>query len=180
MDLLIFSFPILLTNLIVRKHIAEDLCPYTCYLNDCPQPRVLYITRESWINHIDKGHPSSTYWECFACDTAGKFHSAEAFEAHVKEHQVVSAIHIPTLIDNCLKKAPQITTCPLCTWAEDREGNLDAKALLNHVAEHIHSFSLLSLSWAKTVEGEAKTVEDEPSFDLSVYKKVDDWLDSMC
>ena len=131
------------------------------------------------MNHID-GHPSSTYWECFACDTAEKFHSAEAFEAHVTEHQVVSPIHIPTIIDRCVKKAPQITTCPLCTWAEDREGNLDARALLNHVAEHVHSFSLLSLSWAKTVEGEAKTVEGKPSFDLSVYKKVDDWLDSMC
>ena len=127
---------------------------------------------------MDKEHPSSTYWECcFGCDTAGKFHSAEAFEdhlfeAHVKEHHV-SAKHIPTLSDVCLKKTPQITTCPLCTWAEDREGNLDAKALLDHVAEHVHSFSLLSLSWAKTVEG-------EPSFDLSVYKKVDHWLDSMC
>lgn len=162
-------FPTFLTDPILRKHIAQDLCPYTCYLDDCPRPEVLYITRDSWMNHISKEHPSSPYWECFACDSAGKFHSAETFTAHVKEHQSISEVHIPTLIDVCLQKAPHITSCPLCTWAEDQKENLDSKALLDHVAEHIHSFSLLSLPWAAATNEKGK-----PDFDHSV-KKVEDW-----
>lgn len=42
-----FITPTALIDLILRKHIAQDLCPYTCYLNDCPRREVLYITRES-------------------------------------------------------------------------------------------------------------------------------------
>lgn len=162
-------FPTFLTDPILRKHISQDLCPYTCYLDDCPRPEVLYITRDSWMNHISKGHPSSRYWECFACDTAGKFHSAETFTAHVKEHQSISEVHIPTLLDVCLQKAPQITSCPLCTWAEDQKENLDSKDLLDHVAEHVHSFSLLSLPWAADTDEEGR-----PDFVHSV-KKVKDW-----
>lgn len=162
-------FPTFLTDPILRKHIAQDLCPYTCYLDDCPRPEVLYITRDSWMNHISKGHPSSSYWECFACDTAGKFYSAETFTAHVKEHQSISEVHIPTLIDVCLQKAPRITSCPLCSWAEDQKEDLDSKALLDHVAEHIHSFSLLSLPWAAATNEIGK-----PDFDRSV-KKVKGW-----
>lgn len=168
----IFFTPTGLTDLILRKHIAEDLCPYSCYLNDCPRREVLYITRESWMNHVDKEHPSSLYWECFACDTAEKFHTAQTFASHVKEHQSISESHLPTLIDVCLRKTIHITSCPLCTWADDQVGNLDPKALFDHVAEHIHSFSLLSLPWAASNNGNEKS-----SFNQSV-EKVRDWFDT--
>ena len=168
----VFFTPTVLTDLILRNHIAQDICPYTCYLNDCPRREVLYITRESWMDHVDKEHPSSPYWECFACDTAGKFHTAETFTAHVKEHQSISESHLPTLTDLCLRKTPHITSCPLCTWAEDQLGNVDPKALFDHIAEHIHSFSLLSLPWTASNNGIEK-----PSFDLSV-QKVRNWFNT--
>lgn len=124
------------------------------------------------MDHIEKDHPSSPYWECFACDTAGKFHTAETFTAHVKEHQSISESHLPTLTDLCLRKTPHITSCPLCTGAEDQVGNVDPKALFDHIAEHIHYFSLLSLPWAASNNGNEK-----PSFDGSV-QKVRDWFNT--
>lgn len=159
-----------LTDLSLRKHIAQDLCPYTCYLNDCPRREILYITRESWMNHIEKEHPCPSYWECFACDTAEKFDTAEMFIAHVKEHQSISESHLPTLIDVCLRKTPHITSCPLCHWVEDQVEDLDYKALFDHVAEHIHSFSLLSLPWAEAADGNEKARLD------SSVEKVRDWF----
>lgn len=167
-----FFTPTGLINLILRKHIAQDLCPYTCYLKDCPRREVLYITRESWMNHIDKEHPSPSHWECFACDTEERFHTAETFTAHVKEHQSISESHLPTLIDVCLRKTPHITSCPLCSWAENQVENLDPKDLFDHVAEHVHSFSLLSLPWAAATNGNEKL-----GFDRSV-EKVRDWFDT--
>lgn len=164
--------PTSLTDLSLRKHIAQDLCPYTCYLNGCPRREVLYITRESWMNHIDKEHPCPSYWECFACDTAERFHTTETFTAHVKEHQSISESHLPTLIDVCLRKIPHITSCPLCHWAEDQREILNPKALFDHVAEHIHSFSLLSLPWAA-----AKNLIEKPSFDRS-FEKVRNWFNT--
>lgn len=124
------------------------------------------------MNHIDKEHPSPSYWECFACDTAERFHTAKTFTAHLKEHQSISESHLPTLIDVCLRKTPHITSCPLCSWAENQVGNVDPKALFDHVAEHVHSFSLLSLPWAAATNGNEK-----PGFDRSV-KKVRDWFDA--
>ncbi|MCJ1349815.1 hypothetical protein MMC31_008056, partial [Peltigera leucophlebia] len=165
-----FFTPTGLTDLILRKHIAQDLCPYTCFLNDCPRREVLYITRESWMNHVNKEHPSPSYWECFACDTAEKFHTAETFTAHVKEHQSISESHLPTLIDVCLRKTPHITSCPLCSWAEDQVENVDPKALFHHVAEHTHSFSLLSLPWAAATNG-----NEIPRISV---EKVRNWFDT--
>lgn len=124
------------------------------------------------MNHLDKEHPSPSYWECFACDTAGRFHTAETFTAHVKEHQSISESHLPTLIDVCARKTPLITSCPLCHWVEDQVENLDSKALFDHVAEHIHSFSLLSLPWAAAANG-----NDKPRLHSSV-EKVRDWFDT--
>lgn len=169
-----FFTPTILTDLVLllRKHIAQDVCPYTCYLNDCPRRQVLYITRESWMDHVDKEHPCAPYWECFACDTAEKFHTFETFTSHVKEHQSISESHLPILKDVCYRKTPHITSCPLCTWTEDQVGNIDPKALFDHVAEHIHAFSLLSLPWAAATDGYEK-----PSFDSSV-EKVRDWFDT--
>ncbi|CAF9916960.1 hypothetical protein IMSHALPRED_003356 [Imshaugia aleurites] len=54
-----------------------------------------------------------------------------------------------------------LTSCPLCAWA-DAPGAIDeCNALLDHVAEHIHEFSLRALPWASAVDEEDTKILEE-------------------
>ncbi|GLB04923.1 hypothetical protein AtubIFM57258_010949 [Aspergillus tubingensis] len=76
--------------------------------------------------------------------------------------------HIQMLVSAWRRKTPiTIGSCPLCGPTD-----LDADAVLNHVAEHLHSFSLRSLPWAP---GDSESngdsyggyYEDHPYFDTA-------------
>ena len=62
--------------------------------------------------------------------------------------------------------------CPLCSWGEEKLV-VDPAMLLDHIAEHIHSFSLYSLPWAETTADEEKARAS--GFENSV-QKTNDWL----
>ena len=125
------------------------------------------------MSHVFQEHTSSQHWECFACDGASRFFNVEEFRTHTRDchRETISEAQIETLVDVCSRKtSPDIASCPLCPWADDLGGNIDHKALLDHVAEHIHSFSLRSLPWAS-----ATNEEDKPRFDRSV-ERVRTWF----
>ncbi|CZR51217.1 uncharacterized protein PAC_01092 [Phialocephala subalpina] len=156
-----------------RKHIAADLCPYTCPFDDCPEPQILYITREEWMTHFQTDHQSPKYWECFACDELGRILNVETFTTHIQnQHQeAISDSQIPTLIDICSRTAlPIIVSCPLCDFANEHGFTVDQNSLLDHVAKHVHEFSLRSLPWAA-----AASEVHKPSFDHSL-EKVRNWF----
>ena len=132
-----------------RKHLAEDICPYVCILDDCDKPDVLYITRDTWINHVRKDHKQC--WECLPCNnpTASPtlFDTAEQFLQHTrKEHaESINEDQLSTLLPASLRPVPlEVSHCPIC----DESGAPGSDVLLQHIAEHIHSFSLRSLPWA--------------------------------
>ncbi|KAL6352258.1 hypothetical protein LRP88_14463 [Fusarium phalaenopsidis] len=50
------------TNPRWRKHLSEDICPYTCVVEDCPTPDVYYSTRTALERHIRQDH--SPTWQC--------------------------------------------------------------------------------------------------------------------
>jgi hypothetical protein len=252
-----------------RKHIAEDLCPYTCLFPNCPKKLALYNTREAWRAHIDEEHRSAPYWKCFVCkQSSERFENGENFIAHIKaDHpEIISDAQLHMLINIYRKRDPSIESCPLCPWAEkeawkehmrtvhgsphhwecldrseslkfrnegdinvymqnsevdsqdepppvavftseeessmfvamcrtsdappdyasckschlcswngEKQKNIDFDGLLNHIAEHIHSFSLYSLPWAQTTAEEEKAGENR--FKQSV-EAVNHWLRS--
>ncbi|KAL2858223.1 hypothetical protein BJX68DRAFT_163001 [Aspergillus pseudodeflectus] len=47
-----------------KKHLTRDISPYTCILEECPEPELLYVTKESWSSHMDKAHGSTEQWVC--------------------------------------------------------------------------------------------------------------------
>ncbi|PYH38816.1 uncharacterized protein BO87DRAFT_298929, partial [Aspergillus neoniger CBS 115656] len=80
----------------------------------------------------------------------------------IKPHQ------IQMLVSAWRRKTPvTVGSCPLCGLTD-----LDAEAVVNHVAEHLHSFSLKSLPWAP---GDSESnwdlyggyYEDHPYFDTA-------------
>ncbi|KAL7918134.1 nucleoside phosphorylase domain-containing protein [Trichoderma austrokoningii] len=145
-----------------KKHLAEDICPYTCFIDDCICPERLYASRKDWLRHVEKDH--SRCWECLPCRKHGQpplvFTSVEDFIKHTNTHHgdSITEDQHPTLISAVGRPAPfGITQCPLC----DQTGPADSDELLDHIAEHVHSFSLRSLPWPRD---ELDTRRDEPSF----------------
>lgn len=140
--------PILILN--HRKHLAGDLRPYTCIIADCPYPDRLYVDRSDWMTHVRNDHPPR--WECLPCRNAVEklplFTSLDEFLKHTKQSHddIISEDMYSTVVDASTKPASfEMTQCPLC----DQEGQVDSKELIDHILEHIHSFSLRSLPWAR-------------------------------
>ncbi|KAH6888445.1 hypothetical protein B0T10DRAFT_54808 [Thelonectria olida] len=160
-----------------RKHIAEDLCPYTCPFPECPRPEVLYISRAAWRDHVLETHGAGKYWECLACSGTGvpnRFSTAEQFAGHNRawHKDTISEDQVAGLQTLCQKtEPPNIAHCPLCPWPQDEEAVPDAAANLEHVGNCIHEFSLSALPWAESSDAEFATVRAPAS------TKVQEWFD---
>ncbi|KKP07228.1 hypothetical protein THAR02_00658 [Trichoderma harzianum] len=162
-----------------RKHLMEDLCPYTCPFPKCPRPEVLYISRAAWRDHVLQSHGAGENWECLACVGTGMpntFLSAEGFVSHnrTKHTDTISEDQIIALQNTCRKIIPpNIAQCPLCPWPQDEKETPDAVANLEHVGNCIHEFSLNALPWAESLVGDAT----DPS-NPALRAKVEEWLKS--
>ncbi|KAJ6153608.1 purine and uridine phosphorylase [Penicillium chermesinum] len=125
---------------------------------------------------MNEHHSGSDQWMCHICtqkNIYASFTISDDFVEHL-EHQHSEGIEprqIPMLILAWRRKAPpKFTSCPLCTFAGEEE-----KAVLDHIAEHIHSFSLRSLPWAPaegSSEPEGKNVKYGAYFDEHPYFEV--------
>lgn len=109
---------------------------------------------------MQEEHRSAQYWICFACREKRRFDEQVEFARHLEnDHRNgISAEQIPTFLSACSRSAPvEIKDCPLCSNATSE----DTKLLLDHIAEHVHSFSLRSLPWGPTdiPEGELGTIK---------------------
>ncbi|KAK0647028.1 hypothetical protein B0T16DRAFT_414599 [Cercophora newfieldiana] len=139
-----------------RKHLSEDIHPYTCILDDCPRPQQLYVTRKEWSRHMREDHEMSKYWLCSACLEPRRFDIEHHFTAHLRDehNEVIPEEQIPTLISMSTYNTPLTTvSCPLCPLPSDGV-EIDPNAMLDHAAEHVHSFSLRSLPWPIPEHGE--------------------------
>ncbi|GKZ35598.1 hypothetical protein AbraIFM66950_006298 [Aspergillus brasiliensis] len=168
------ALPVTMTEKIRwRKHIEDDLSPYTCVLTNCDQPYVLFNTKDSWRQHMLKDHSSMSYWTCFACGDGSQFFNREAFVQHTESFHAatIPPAHIAVLVELSKKTMPsEIRHCPLCNWPEDDRVEVENNALLNHIAKEVHSFSLRALPWADDNGQES----DEKIHNSS--EKVYDWL----
>ncbi|KAL4935315.1 hypothetical protein BDV06DRAFT_217514 [Aspergillus oleicola] len=154
-----------------KKHLSRDILPYTCILENCPNPEKLYHTKNLWLSHMFTDHGGIPNWVCLACNDSSArsvFYEKSAFIKHLEGRHVsgIKPQQIPMLVSAWQRKAPvSIHFCPLCGF-EDQNSD----AVLNHTAEHLHSFSLRSLPWAPgedEFEGDSYDgyYEEHPYFD---------------
>ena len=74
-----------------------------------------------------------------------------------EHHETISKDQIPTLKSACKRSAPaEIGSCPLCPWTTAKDGKVDRGAMIDHIAEDVHAFSLRSLPWGPDVKDESK------------------------
>jgi WD40 repeat protein len=142
-------------------------------LPDCVNPEVLFSTKETWRQHLLKGHQSFEYWVCFVCGDDKRFQNEDAFTEHTKTIHAASVKpdQIPLLRDICKRSTPmEIRSCPLCNWPDGEKGTVDQGVLLDHIAIGIHSFSLRALPWA---DDNGQETDERIN---SSANKVYDWL----
>ncbi|KAK4944599.1 general negative regulator of transcription subunit 5 [Elasticomyces elasticus] len=155
-----------------RKHLVENICPYTCIRSECPQPEATWLTRQAWIDHMNaEEHYIERCWKCLICADAVPYANRAELLTHTNEmHTEVASDHISTLLDaSLLPMSKSDVSCPLCrpnTNVSSEEASYD----LDHIAEHIHTFALLSLPWAPDVPA----IEEETW--LESCQKVVHWL----
>ncbi|EPS37718.1 hypothetical protein H072_8571 [Dactylellina haptotyla CBS 200.50] len=126
-----------------KKHLAGDILPYTCILENCEAPLHLYLTRKDWENHIKTDH--GQIWSCTVCEQSGEmaeFQKEDDIIHHLKsQHQnEVGADEIAMFVDaSCSSKPVEVIGCPLCSGPEEGQDCFE------HIAQCVHDFSLRSL-----------------------------------
>ncbi|GKZ34749.1 hypothetical protein AbraIFM66950_005105 [Aspergillus brasiliensis] len=154
-----------------KKHLSKDILPYTCILEDCPSPESLYHGRDLWLSHMFTDHGGIPHWVCLACNDSTErpvFYEESGLTDHLdrKHSRGIKPQQIPILASAWRRKRPvTIRSCPLCGLTDP-----DPNAVLNHVAEHLHSFSLRSLPWVpeeseSNVDIYGAYFDDHPYFD---------------
>jgi WD40 repeat protein len=134
-----------------RKHLAEDISPYTCILPDCPIPFATYTTVLDWEKHSKSEHRPCRI--CPLCENAHTaFSGMEDLATHIEtEHAGVgSPDFVLTAISWSGVATIGVSHCPLC----DSTGPEYAPEFIQHVLGCIHDFSLCSLPWAGYDQGD--------------------------
>jgi hypothetical protein len=129
------------------------------------------MTKETWLSHMNEEHGGTVQWVCHACsqkNVYATFGESADFSAHLEQQhgKGIRPGQIPMLLSSWRRKVPfNISACPLCSFQSD-----DQNALLDHTAEHIHSFSLRSLPWAPR-ESLPEDDEEEEEEDGTFFKE---------
>ncbi|KAH8885490.1 hypothetical protein GQ53DRAFT_785517 [Thozetella sp. PMI_491] len=129
-----------------RQHIVEDLCPYTCIIEHCPAPHLLFSTRKDWEAHVKADH--KTEWHCPLCENQDLVFPTEGditdhFKAQHPED--VQNLTLSTLLPWSETQRMGITSCPLCPSF----GREDSPEIVSHVLRHVYEFSMRALPWPK-------------------------------
>ncbi|KAL6690223.1 hypothetical protein J3F84DRAFT_405364 [Trichoderma pleuroticola] len=131
-----------------RQHLIEDLCPYTCIVQPCPTPDVLFMTRKAWEYHFYNEH--LTRWRCQLCDENKEpFSSKEDLIEHTlaQHEQDLSKYDLSFVLSNSEVLYMEIESCPLCP----SHGPRDATKLVDHVVRHAYEFALRAFPWPQSV-----------------------------
>ncbi|KAH7066386.1 hypothetical protein BKA63DRAFT_160945 [Paraphoma chrysanthemicola] len=155
-----------------RRHIIEDLEPYTCVFRDCVEDSALFRDRATWTTHLE-GHTAR--WVCTnAGHATSSFKSEESYLNHMMiDHAgTFTKSQLPILASR--SKVPTHTIlqqCPLCLYSpEEAELNahlalspaqrerLKSERIVKHLAVHLEALAVKSLPWQDS-NGE----ETEPS-----------------
>jgi hypothetical protein len=139
-------------------------------LTKCPNPTSLFAEKSAWLDHMFNDHVASISW---VCDICGESDTTESgFTKHLQgvHHEAIAADQVALFAEMCYKRtAEEIPSCPLCSWVEDAQEPISSELVLDHVAEHIHEFSLRSLPWAPNRS------EESPKTFANACAKVERW-----
>ncbi|KAG4438865.1 hypothetical protein IFR05_005654 [Cadophora sp. M221] len=156
-----------------KNHVMRDMAPYICIFQDqdCSKTNCFFQTLSEWLVHIRSEHVA-LQWECVAPahDTL-LFNDVEKYTDHMKqEHQdMFAASQLRTLAQKTARPAAEpFEICPFCNALPDNlvedgpnSGHDGAQNdLKTHIALHLQSLALLSLSWLDDDQSEGSSQRD--------------------
>lgn len=142
-----------------RRHLNDDLAPFTCVLRECRHPDKLYDDYTDWTKHMREEHSSSKFWLCTMCNVETRFSDEKSFAQHLSsQHEATVPLeHLDIFVQAASRSAPlELDQCPLCPPGKTFATN--TSALVDHVARHLQDFALYSLPWSTPAEDEADLV----------------------
>ncbi|KAF4957458.1 hypothetical protein FGADI_3094 [Fusarium gaditjirri] len=169
-----------------RAHVAQDLCAYVCIFEDCKSPDDMYTSTYEWMSHMARDH-SATEWVCTECSKQDPptvenasihfFDDSLDLEAHILSlHPEIHESEVNLMVD--AGKRPvgiQRVACPLCrpglvsNPSEEEDGTafhpeslVEEIGLVHleedeHIATHIHEFSLQAFPWPSETKVQDKS-----------------------
>jgi hypothetical protein len=161
----------MLTRITYRKHVLQDLRPYSCLFSTCTARNVTYGSRQEWVAH-EFQHRSITEWICLE-ECGQKFSSRQGFIEHLfGDHLQNSSrrLNIDEIVDCRQQKRPyeppRVITCPFCTEMIKETKQVFQK----HFGKHFDQIAL------KTLPPEVFGIDED---DSQVIEHKDDDSDSM-
>jgi hypothetical protein len=149
----------------------KDLAPYICLVPDCSMPQELFRTSDEWIAHIQTEH-IPLEWQCLASSHGPQsFDDQESYQEHMRQHHPDSFAEsqLPLLAQmSARSESHPFIICPFCNGlpaelavAHPDQETVEAQvALQKHIARHLQSLALLSLTWLDDVESTALSEKD--------------------
>jgi len=120
-----------------RKHTFNDLQPYVCTFENCPEPDRMFSSRTEWFEHELKLHRNE--WICNACNAT--FATAASLKAHLEDNNadLLADAPVSAVVDWCQRAITTDQLCPLC------KKSYPLKSIRNHLAKHLRKVALFSL-----------------------------------
>ncbi|SCV50619.1 related to hsp70 protein [Fusarium fujikuroi] len=167
-----------------RAHVAQDLCAYVCIFENCNSPDDMYASTYEWMSHMARCH-SAMEWVCIECSKHGpstvenasihSFKDSLDLKAHILSiHPEMDESEVDLMVHAGNRPVGiQRVACPLCRrgLVSNASGEEDETAVHpescveeiglvhleedEHIATHIHEFSLQAFPWPS----ETKTQE---------------------
>ncbi|KAI0105098.1 hypothetical protein GGR51DRAFT_203181 [Nemania sp. FL0031] len=155
-----------------RQHVDEDLKPYSCLFPGCAESLVFFTRREEWKSHMARAHSRdwprkvhAVIWYCdIDHDPPEQFEAEGEWREHMKDPSSHPKRRLPApskaQLDAISPRKKQVAlrerfVCPLCEQVPYEIRPLAEKAkdiipdlqdfLLEHIANHIKSLSLMSV-----------------------------------
>ncbi|OAP56784.1 hypothetical protein AYL99_08896 [Fonsecaea erecta] len=113
-----------------EEHIRQDLQPYVCTYEECPDADHLYASRHAWLEHERLVH--RRVWRCFEHKSFSSKSRDSLFQHFSACHQDLHAQEIENLLDLAeTALVDERTSCPFC----HSDGPFE-KGFHNHMAFH--------------------------------------------
>ncbi|SCO27216.1 related to hsp70 protein [Fusarium fujikuroi] len=184
-----------------RAHVAQDLCAYVCIFEHCESPDDMYTSTYEWMSHMARHH-SAMEWVCTECSKHGasiaenaSIHSFEDsldLRAHILSiHPEMDESEVELMVNAGNRPVGiQKVACPLCRpgLVSNPSGEEDETVVHpgscveetglvhleedDHIATHIHEFSLQAFPWPNETKSQDKSEMSFSNSTASTRQKV--------
>lgn len=172
-----------------ERHLLEDLQPYICLFWNCDKRGKTYSSFAEWMEHLSQRHWRS--WECFLhrkervstrdaiIGGAVTFNSLEELEQHLACHGDLDPASPGDSVHRTRRRDVLPQWCFVCC-----EVLPQADMMVEHIANHLRSMSLLALPWLDDIIVKEAIASDKVTClgatDVDGSDSIDTQLDGSC